>query len=111
MAAKKTAKKTAKFKYDWISIRQVLPIKGLPVPVANYRREPLPYFAYLDPDNTWRNAHSKMPVAEVDWWLERWPEFPPEDVPEKDLRKENARLNKLLAEERELNYKLQRRQT
>jgi hypothetical protein len=84
----------------WMNIRQESPEQPhTPVVVANYRRQMLPFMAYLDQEGQWRNYHTKFPVPEVEWWLKYFPAFPKHDVPEANRAEEIERLRKIIRDQ------------
>lgn len=83
----------------WINVRDDLPVQNnTPVNVANYRRQWLPYLAYLDDKGQWRNYHTKFPLPEVEWWMQYIPPFPDFDVPEAEYHEEIMRLRKIVGD-------------
>jgi len=53
---------------------------------------------YLDDQMQWRNAHTKLVIVDVAWWLEALPEFPLTSFPVSNPMQLISELNDKLLE-------------
>jgi len=65
----------------WINISEEFPPPMTPVTVANIAQEELPFKCYYDNSGLWRNAHTKLVVADISWWQQKSAPFPLTSVP------------------------------
>jgi len=89
---------TEKKQESWVSIAQRCPLQNSPVTAANIAQMEIPFKVYLDDQMQWRNAHTKLVIVDVAWWLEALPEFPLTSFPVSNPMQLISELNDKLLE-------------